>query len=174
MSQTANAMPPRAPRLSWGVKLSVYVVSAGVWLTGAVWVLLHFAFETQNEFGPSPHPLEFWSLVAHGAFAFASLWLFGLLWGVHVLAGWHTLRRRWSGGILFALFGWLVLSGYLLYYVGEESVREATAVLHWGLGLAGPLPFALHRFAKERRLARPQSPPIPLERKRTKRLLPPL
>ena len=51
------------------------------------------------------------------AFAFAAIWTFGLLWGVHVIKGWSGERRRLSGGLLAGLLMWLIFSGYLLYYV---------------------------------------------------------
>lgn len=32
-------------------------------------------------------------------------------------------RRRWSGGILTGAFLVLIITGYLLYYIGDDSVR---------------------------------------------------
>jgi|SRR6185369_2512954 predicted MFS family arabinose efflux permease len=140
----------RPPKFSRSRRLMIYGIAAAVWLTGAVWVVLHYFFISEGPFGAAPHPLEFWSLVSHGAAAFAALWLFGLLWGVHVPIGWRLQRRRWSGGVMFGLAAWLILSGYLLYYVGNDQVMSVVAILHWSLGLAAPLLFLLHRFARER------------------------
>jgi hypothetical protein len=153
MSGERNIPLPRVPKLSRVRRLAVYGIAFAVWLTGAVWVLLHYFFMRQGPFGPSPHPVEFWSLVSHGAAAFASLWLFGLLWGIHIPIGWRSSRRRWSGGAMFAVAAWLILSGYMLYYVGSEQWMSAVAVLHWAFGLAAPALFLLHRFARERRTA---------------------
>src|SRR5262249_54829122 len=88
-------LPVRAPRLSQARRLAVYLISSGIWATGALWLLFHYFFVRETAFGPSPHPLEFWSRAAHGAFGFAALWLFGVLWGAHVIEGWRSLRRRW-------------------------------------------------------------------------------
>src|SRR5262245_52468931 len=110
---------PRAPELSRSRLLTVYGISLGLWFTGAAWLLAHYLLVLEGPFGPDPHPLEFWSIAAHGAFGFASLWLVGLLWSVHIPAGWRSLRRRWSGSIMFGVSGFLILSGYLLYYVGN-------------------------------------------------------
>jgi hypothetical protein len=140
-------LPVRPPRLSPARRSAVYTIGTGIWVTGAAWVLLHYFLVREGPFGPSPHPLEFWSRAAHGAFAFGALWLFGLLWGAHVLEGWRSLRRRWSGSLIFGLFAWLVFSGYLLYYLGNDGVIEAAALLHWTIGLASPLVFLTHRFA---------------------------
>jgi len=137
----------RPPRLSRKRRFAVYAVALGIWATGAAWIVLHYFFARETEFGTSPHPLEFWSRAAHGAFGFASLWLFGLLWGSHMTDGWRSLRRRWSGSLMFVLFAWLVGSGYLLYYLGNDELIEVTALLHWSAGLLAPLPFLIHRFA---------------------------
>lgn len=140
---------PRAPELSRSRTLTVYSISLGLWGTGAVWLLLHYFFVQEGPFGPGPHPLEFWSIAAHGAFAFASLWLIGLLWSVHIPAGWRSLRRRWSGSLMFGLAAFLILSGYLLYYFGDADLRPVLSVLHWGMGLACPALFLVHRFARD-------------------------
>jgi len=140
---------PRAPELSRSRTLTVYSISLGLWGTGAVWLLLHYFFVQEGPFGPGPHPLEFWSIAVHGAFAFASLWLIGLLWSVHIPAGWRSLRRRWSGSLMFGLSAFLILSGYLLYYFGDADLRPLLSVLHWGMGLACPALFLVHRFARD-------------------------
>src|ERR1051326_1224304 len=144
---TPNPSPARPPRLAGEQHLSVYAIGLGLWATGALWLLLHYFFAPETPFGPSPHPLEFWSRAAHGAFGFAALWLFGMLWGTHIVEGWRALRRRWSGSAMFSMFAWLVVSGYLLYYLGGEQPLAITTLLHWSVGLLSPLPFLLHRFA---------------------------
>jgi hypothetical protein len=141
-----ETFPVRAPRLSRTWRLMVYLVGGGIWTTGALWLLFHYFFVRETAFGPSPHPLESWSRAAHGAFGFATLWLFGVLWSAHVVEGWRSLRRRWTGSLMFGLFAWLVLSGYLIYYVGNEGLLAATTLLHWLIGLAAPVPFLVHRL----------------------------
>ena len=76
----------RAPRSFRGRARYGLFDQFGLWGTGAAWLLLHYFFVQEGPFGPGPHPLEFWSIAAHGAFAFASLWMIGLLWSVHVPA----------------------------------------------------------------------------------------
>jgi hypothetical protein len=82
----------------------------------------------------------------HGAFAFAAIWMFGLLWGVHVTAAWPSARRRWSGGGMMGILLWLTVSGYLLYYLGDDTVRSNVAILHWAVGLACPIVYLAHRL----------------------------
>lgn len=140
----------RAPELSRSRQLTVYAISLGLWASGAIWLLLHYFFVEEGQFGPNPHPLEFWSIAAHGAFGFASIWLIGLLWNIHIPAGWRSLRRRWSGSLMFGASAFLILSGYLLYYFGDADLRPVLSALHWAVGLACPALFFAHRFARER------------------------
>ncbi|MEJ2083700.1 MAG: hypothetical protein P8Y94_16425, partial [Acidobacteriota bacterium] len=72
----------------------IAVVGIGVVLTGGSWLLFHHFLVEQGEFGPEPTRLEPWLLTLHGAFAFAAVWVLGLLWGVHVTAAWPLSRRR--------------------------------------------------------------------------------
>lgn len=141
-------MTVRIPRR---VRVLIYVCGAGIWLSGGWWLILHFFGSTQGEFGPESNPLQPWALRVHGAFAFASIWLLGLLWGSHVSIAWPRPRRRVSGTALIALIIWLTLSGYLLYYVGDDFSRSALSIAHWGTGLALPVFYALHRLSRQKR-----------------------
>jgi len=140
-------------RLGRTRRLGVYAVGAGVCLSGGLWLLFHYFFVQQGEFGPRIHPIEAWSLKLHGAFSFATIWMFGLLWGVHVTKAWPLSRRRWSGGVMTGVMMWLTLSGYLLYYTGNDMERSIVSVLHWVVGLGCPVAFLWHRFSFRRRPA---------------------
>jgi hypothetical protein len=123
---------------------ALYVVCGGLWLSGALWLLCHYLLARPAEFGPTTDPLEAWWLTAHGAFAFIAIFTFGLLWGIHVAPGWKTERRRPSGAAAVAAVVWLMLTGYLMYYLAGEQPRFVAATLHWTVGLATPLLFVYH------------------------------
>jgi hypothetical protein len=42
------------------------------------------------------------------------------------------------------------LSGYLLYYVGNEHTRALLSTMHWVLGVFAPLAYVLHRLARRK------------------------
>ncbi len=128
----------------------VYIVSLGVWLSGAVWLLLHHFFTQKTNFGLARHPMEHWSLVAHGAFGFAGIWLVGFLWGTHVVKRWRLRRHRKTGGVLFAVMFVLILTGYLLYYLSSDDWRTSTADVHWIIGLGMPLTLLAHWLIRGR------------------------
>ena len=137
-------------RIGKAYRRTVNSIVAGLWATGALWLVYHYLLRQPGEFGPETHSLEPWWLRLHGAFAFGTLWSIGLLSASHLLNGWASRRRRWSGSTLLATAIVLSLSGYLLYYAGDEGLRAVTSVLHWGLGLAAPLAFAWHRYLSAR------------------------
>jgi hypothetical protein len=58
--------------------------------------------------------------------------------------GWTSRQRRQSGAAAVAALVWLVLSGYLMYYLGGEQPRLVAATLHWTVGLASPALFVYH------------------------------
>ncbi|MBV9570144.1 MAG: hypothetical protein JO056_02775 [Alphaproteobacteria bacterium] len=141
-------------------RFEVYGVGLGIWASGGAWLCLHYFFQQSGPFGPTPHPLEHWSLVLHGLFAFVSVWLAGLLWGVHIVGGWQTGRNRLSGSIMLLVLMWLIASGFLLYYLADDATISTVALLHWAVGLLLPIPFVVHRFSGRVRMpnGRPSEP----------------
>lgn len=128
----------------------LYFTCLGIWLTGVVWLVFHHFLRRQTDFGLAANPLEHWWLAAHGAFAFASLWMLGFLWATHIPRGWRTRRHRKTGIALFAFFAFLVASGYLLYYVGDDNWRDYLSQAHWIIGLALPAFFLGHWLIRRR------------------------
>ena len=163
MRRRQSAPSPSALRLPRGQRLGLYVVGLGLWLSGALWLLYHYGSRQPGEFGLGTHPLEPWWLRLHGAFAFAAIWMFGLLWGAHIAPGWAGGRHRRSGGWLVGSLVWLTVSGFLLYYLTGDQSRSAASLLHWSVGLACPALFATHRLGsgRERSSARARRPREP-------------
>ena len=141
-------LTPLALRLSPNVRRLIYVIGIGVWVTGVLWLLLHHFFMQSGEFGMAPNPVEPWSLRVHAAFAFGTIWLLGLLSAVHIQKGWNSRRKRYSGVALVSIFVVLILSGYLLYYVGEERTRALLSAIHWLIGIVAPLAYVAHRLVR--------------------------
>jgi hypothetical protein len=128
----------------------VYATVWGVWLSGVVWLILHYFFQRQAQFGAVPNPFEHWSLVSHGALAFACLWLLGFLWGTHIVRRWNLHRHRKTGGSLFAVMSLLCVTGYLLYYVGSDDLRPYLSIAHWVIGLVLPATLIAHWAVRKR------------------------
>src|SRR5205814_7393508 len=80
----------------------------------------------------------------HGAAAVVALIVIGGLLALHVPGGWAERRSRPSGSTMLAVCGLLILTGYLLYYAGNETAREVSSYVHLTLGLALPLLLGFH------------------------------
>ena len=80
--KTARAHHRSPSLLSRRRRWLTYAVLGGLWATGTAWLVLRYGMQRAGEFGPAPHPLQPWALRAHALFAFATLWLGGLLWAV--------------------------------------------------------------------------------------------
>jgi len=145
----------RAPlRLARWHRLLLYGAVGALWVTGAVWLLFHDFVEVQGELGPQPHWLERWWLDLHGLFVLLGLLVLGPLFLQHVPRGWTTGRSRRLGLGLVILLGWLVLSGYGLYYFPDVLSPGVLSALHWIVGLTVPLLLAGHVWQGRRRRRR--------------------
>ena len=141
--------PPRLYLTRRG-KTAIYGVLGATWGSGILWLVVHYFFASQGEFGPEPHPLERWSLALHGAGAFATLLLGGWLWKAHVAPWWDSPNRRRSGIVLIVLGAVLIVSGYLLYYASGDALRDLIGKLHWIVGVLLALPVLVHALRSSR------------------------
>lgn len=141
----------------------VYGAGALMLVSGALWLLFHFALPVQTEFGLRPHPLEYQWLRLHGASAMLGLVALGSLLPTHIKRAWEARKNRAAGAVMLALVATLVASGYLLYYFASESSRDWISALHWGLGLAAAPALGWHVVAGRmlRRRRRPRSSETP-------------
>lgn len=139
-----KGLPGVRVKLGAGYRRLVHLGALSVWASGVLWLVYHYFMVRRTEFGLEHAPLEAWWLKLHGAAAFVVLWTWGLLWAVHIKRAWLAARHRMSGAGLFLAYALLVLSGYLLYYAGNEHFRAALSLLHWTVGLGLPLLLAAH------------------------------
>jgi hypothetical protein len=133
-------MNPLRPWQRW----LLYSASAVLLLTGVCWALLHYG-------GVHPYLSEAGLMKWHGAAAMALLVAIGSVLPAHVPTGWVAMRSRTSGTTMLAGCGLLAVTGYVLYYAGNETVREAASYVHLALGLVLPLVLGTHLQAKSTR-----------------------
>lgn len=142
-------MTRHAHRLASWQRRSLYLTGALLLLSGAAWLALHYTVGAGA--GDLPHPVEAWLLRLHGAGAFASLFLLGVMAAGHVPQGWrYTGRHRWDGqrssGVTLCVIGALLaLTGYALYYFAPETVRPALGWAHAFVGLSMAVLIGSHR-----------------------------
>ncbi len=135
-------------RLAASLRYSLYIVSALLFASGAAWVVLHYLQEG------SPKSAETNLMRVHGGAAMAILALVGAAAALHSTRSWREGKNRLTGVGLGATLIALTLTGYLLYYDGNETTRAVASVLQWAIGLATPFFFACHALLG-RRAARP-------------------
>jgi len=119
----------------------LYIVGGVLAFSGIGWLVCHYGLRAP---GPAPHPLEVWWLRLHGAAMVGFLIVFGALLPRHVKQGWRQGLNLGSGLPLLVATALLILTGYGLYYIVSDEVRDWVSVIHWGLGLAGVATVALH------------------------------
>ena len=128
---------------AWQIWL-LTISGSALWLSGAGWLLLHYYGQSEGEYGPEMNPAEPWMMIFHGFFLIPALLGIGGTFVAHIPKGWFHLRQRTTGIALCTVLAVLTISGYLLYYAGNEAVREWTGLMHWAIGLAMPAIFGWH------------------------------
>jgi hypothetical protein len=117
-----NALAPIHRRL-------FYAATAGLFLTGVAWLA---AWEKAA------------AMALHGALGMLALVLVGGLLPWHVARGWSQSRHRPTGASALGATALLAISGHLLYYAGDETLRAIASDVHVVVGLALPALLALH------------------------------
>ena len=108
-----------------------------VGVTGVVWGVLWDVLERE------PDTLLRWLTRLHGAGAFLAMLALGSLLAHHVRFGWNARRNRISGSVLGGVAALIVLTGYGLYYAGED-LREWSKWIHLVLGTLAFVVLPLH------------------------------
>ena len=155
MRTPPEALAARRVKLDPLYERSVYLLTLALTASGVAWLYLHYFAQIPGDFGPQTNPLEPWSLKLHGACSALALVLLGNLLAIHVPPALQSRRHLLTGLGLLAFWLLLAVSGYLLYYAGNEALRALTSKLHWIVGLLLPLSLVAHlserRFRRARR-----------------------
>lgn len=114
------------------------------WCSGLTFFVLKTWFLQEGEYGLVKHAWQFPALQVHGAMAFLMMIGFGFVLGAHVPRSWKTKKKRRTGILLVAMPSLLVISGYLLYYIAEDTFREWLEYIHLAIGFLLPFILLLH------------------------------
>jgi hypothetical protein len=133
-------------RLSGPAQWNLYGAFLLALASGVSWYALKHWGQIEGEFGLEPNPWQPVCMKLHGA---ASMWCLltcGYLTARHMPSGMNQKRNRLSGFILSAWIASLIVTGWMLYYLGSER-REQIAELHWWLGASVALALVVHVIA---------------------------
>jgi hypothetical protein len=144
-------MRPSGAALSRLHRKTLYAVFAVLFLSGVAWYFLHngLAWGLDND-GPR-NPFEAFLLKLHGAAAMAALLVLGSLVPQHLKWAWQNRENRRTGALMLSAQALLVLTGYALYYSGDEDVRVFASDLHLIIGVGFPLVLVWHIIEGRRR-----------------------
>jgi magnesium-transporting ATPase (P-type) len=131
---------PGSIRLKRLQKYFLYAVFALLFLSGVAWAYWNYLWST-GDFETSG---KVWAMKIHGAAAMAVLVLVGMLLSVHVRFAWHARRNRENGAVFLSMFALLTITGYGLYYAGNEALRAWASWIHLGVGLILPILVLVH------------------------------
>jgi hypothetical protein len=121
--------------MSSELRATILAVCTLLWLSGALWMLVHLLFPDHNAFGTLPNAWEAPLMRLHGLIAVAAVFLFGWITATHVVVRWSAARNRRSGLWLLGCTIVLLASGHALYY-STGALHEGAGALHQWLGLA--------------------------------------
>ncbi len=125
--------------LSFIEKRWLYGITAILWLTGTIWFVLH-SLTPEGEYGSFTQSML---LRIHGIAAMAFLFVLGIIFH-HIPPGWKNKNQRISGVPLLSICVILTLTGWGLYYLGQENWRSAASLIHSALGIVLPLIILAH------------------------------
>lgn len=125
----------------------LYAVLALLFITGAAWAFWNYLAPAPGDFEMST---KAWAMKIHGAAAMAILVLIGMLLTGHVRFAWRVRRNRGNGSLFLGAFGILTVTGYGLYYAGDENLRAWSSWIHLAIGLALPCLLVLHIWLGKR------------------------
>ncbi|MBS0374499.1 MAG: hypothetical protein JSR73_07940 [Proteobacteria bacterium] len=135
-------------------RIAIYLSGALLLVSGAGWLVARYVLRASTGDPDLPHPSELWWLRLHGAAVIGFLVAFGGLLPGHVLYGWRHHFNRGSGATLLGVAFALALTGYGLYYVGDDRWRATISVSHWVVGLVAAAGLLWHVIAGRRLLRR--------------------
>lgn len=149
-------------RLSRRHRLYLYVIGGSLVGSGVAWLIAHYLLAAPSEFGETHHPSEPWWLRIHGAAVMGFLVLLGTILPGHVTRAWSLRKNRAqtvrknviTGTLMLSLVAALALTGYALYYCGDEDLRPYISTGHWLVGLIAAVSFYQHRSGVRRARSR--------------------
>lgn len=125
-------------RLNRFSEFFVYLIFGILLVTGVGWMVFQARLDEGNQVSSV-------MLKLHGGAAMVSLILLGALIN-HMRKGWKSRKNRTSGLTLVLAILFLIVTGYGLYYAGDEQLRSLTSQCHSWIGLGIVLLLPAHVF----------------------------
>lgn len=121
----------------------LYTATALLWITGVVWLILHYYFNTPLQFETRSSSLEPMMIKIHGLAAMLFLIMTGSLM-MHIRRGLALKLNLLSGVSMIGLCGILTLTAWMLYYCSADAWRSNASIVHSLLGTIFPAAIFFH------------------------------
>ena len=141
VSFTMRYPRPESIRLKRLQRCFLYTVLALLFFSGVAWAYWNYLVASP---GDPEMSAKAWAMKIHGAAAMAVLVLIGMLLNAHVKFAWRARRNRTNGSVFLGAFAILTITGYGLYYAGDERLRAWTSWIHLAIGLVLPILLLIH------------------------------
>jgi hypothetical protein len=138
-------------RFGSSLKRWFYGVFGVLFISGALWLVVHDLVKGSDDLEEPYGSLEQWWLRIHGAAAMISLVLLGSLIPTHMSRAWELRRNRATAVTLSILCIVLIASGYGLYYFGSEELRPFVSGFHSVAGGLFPIVLIWHIHSGRKR-----------------------
>jgi hypothetical protein len=135
-------------RMSEGLRWAVYVTFGALWASGCYWLVLHYLFARETDFGLAQHPWGPMVLRVHGWIAVGSVFLLGWITARHVSDRWPQVIKRVSGLAIASVAAVLAVTGYALYYT-NDVLHDDAGTVHQFIGAVAVL-LALTHWRRHR------------------------
>ncbi|MFT6333024.1 MAG: hypothetical protein ACJAW3_001374 [Lentimonas sp.] len=151
-------MPAINVKIALRYQFWLFILIAISFLSGVGFFILSEFFNVMGEFGQEKHPAGFTILKIHGGAAFLMMATYGFFLGGHVKKAWKMKTKPIFGIITAILPLLLMITGYLLYYIAADLMREIVEYTHLGIGVLLPIILTAHilnppsKNKKQRRL----------------------
>jgi hypothetical protein len=132
-------------RIAASLRISLYGATVLLLASGLTWLVARYLSHARW----LPAGLATTSMQIHGAASMAMLVFTGSAVALHAPAGWRDRKNRGSGIAVSAALIIITVTGYCLYYLGDDSARAIASFSHWLLGLA-VLPLFLWHASRDR------------------------
>jgi len=137
---------PRGFQLGKFYKRSLYLSFVALFASGVMWLIAYYLLAETTDYGVIPSQYEMLSLQVHGLAAPLFLLVMGAIFPLHIARAYKSGINLFTGMTLLVAFGVLSASGYLLYYCGDESLRNLASIAHSSLGLLAAPILVFHIF----------------------------
>jgi len=139
-------MKPVRAKIPLSYRLTLFAVLLTLWITGVSLYLFQKYIRVSGEFGLTYHSSQVLFRQIHGAAAFTMMIIYGYLLASHVSYGWKQKRQRKLGVTLVLVQLSIIITGYMVYYVGNDFILHTAATTHLLLGLSFPLLLISHIY----------------------------